>query len=143
MAPCFDEREGIEATMRAWHSLLDREPYRSEIVPAATTGPPTDAISAVLRRRSVRTHRALHACAVRRERRQGCANRPLNVGTGEGTTVNEVARPLLEALVPVHAAPAPGELRAVAHIALARRLLAYRPSRLSLDLASVVEDFTR
>ncbi len=31
-APCFDEAEGIEAVVRAWDALLERQPYASEIV---------------------------------------------------------------------------------------------------------------
>jgi glycosyltransferase involved in cell wall biosynthesis len=32
VAPCFDEADGIEAVVRAWDALLERQPYRSEIV---------------------------------------------------------------------------------------------------------------
>lgn len=32
VAPCFDEAEGIEAVVRDWDALLERQPYESEIV---------------------------------------------------------------------------------------------------------------
>lgn len=72
----------------------------------------------------------------------------LNVGTGMGTTVNEVAALLLRTLgsdlTPEHTAPAVGELRdAVADIGAAHARLGYRPSRPSLDLAGVVEPLLR
>lgn len=76
------------------------------------------------------------------------AGQTINVGTGRGTTVNEVARVLLSflgsELAPIHAPPVPGELRdAVAGIEAAERLLGYRPSRLELDPSSVIEGLRR
>lgn len=76
------------------------------------------------------------------------AGQTINVGTGVGTTVNEVAAALLRrldsTLRPEHTAPAAGELRdAVADIGAARTLLDYRPSRPSLDLSGVVEPLLR
>ena len=32
VAPCFDEVEGIEAVVRTWDAVLEKQPYRSEIV---------------------------------------------------------------------------------------------------------------
>ncbi|MDQ3033765.1 MAG: glycosyltransferase family 2 protein [Myxococcota bacterium] len=51
VAPCFDEAEGIEAVVRTWDALLEREPHRTEIVlcdDGSTDGTP--AILARLRR---------------------------------------------------------------------------------------------
>ncbi|MFK7989599.1 MAG: NAD-dependent epimerase/dehydratase family protein [Sandaracinaceae bacterium] len=72
----------------------------------------------------------------------------INVGTGVGTTVNEVAalvlRELGSTLTPEHTAPAIGELRdAVADIGAAKTRLGYRPSRPSLDLSGVVAPLLR
>lgn len=71
------------------------------------------------------------------------AGRTINVGTGSGTTVNEVANGLLallsSELVPRYAPAVPGELRdAVADVDAARRLLGYRPSRPALELSSAL-----
>lgn len=76
------------------------------------------------------------------------AGRTINVGTGTATTVNQVARALLDALgsdlEPRHADAVPGELRdAVADVSAARELLGYRPSRPSLDVSSAVEPIRR
>lgn len=48
VAPCFDEGEGIEAVVRAWDALLDRQSHRSEIVVCDDGS--TDATPAVLAR---------------------------------------------------------------------------------------------
>jgi UDP-glucose 4-epimerase len=71
------------------------------------------------------------------------AGRTLNVGSGRGTTVREVARAVLDALgsplVPEHAPAREEELReAVADISAARAALGYAPSRTALDLSWLV-----
>lgn len=76
------------------------------------------------------------------------AGRTFNVGTGVATTVNEVARAILEALgstlEPEHVPAVPGELRnAVADVTAATATLGYRPSVPSLDLSSVVATLRR
>lgn len=76
------------------------------------------------------------------------AGATLNVGTGRATTVNEVARVLLEQLdsdlEPVHVDAVPGELRdAVADISAAEQALGYRPSVPELEPSSVVDALRR
>jgi UDP-glucose 4-epimerase len=69
-----------------------------------------------------------------------------NLGTGKGTSLNQLATLLLDKLapgiVPVYQPPQPGELRfSVADIAAARRSLGYAPQRtLAADIDSVIAD---
>jgi UDP-glucose 4-epimerase len=72
-----------------------------------------------------------------------------NLGTGHGTSLNELAVLLTERLAPgvepVHAPPQAGELRfSVADISAARRALRYSPTRtLARDLDDVIHDVRR
>ncbi|MFN0205149.1 MAG: NAD-dependent epimerase/dehydratase family protein [Planctomycetota bacterium] len=67
-----------------------------------------------------------------------------NVGTGNATTVNEVARQIVARLAPgrvlPHAAAQPGELRnSIADITKARRLLGYVPTRPKPNFDDVIQ----
>ena len=69
-----------------------------------------------------------------------------NLGTGRGTSLNELAGMLVQRISPAtvvgHAPAQPGELRfSVADISAARRALSYAPSRtLQADLDAVIDD---
>jgi nucleoside-diphosphate-sugar epimerase len=75
----------------------------------------------------------------------GVDGQVFNVGSGEGTTVNQLARLLADRLgpelSPEHAPAQPGELRySVADIGKARKLLGYAPrGTLARDVGSVIE----
>ena len=72
-----------------------------------------------------------------------------NLGTGRGTSLNELARLLVQRIAPTrtvsHAPAQAGELRfSVADISAARRALGYAPARsLQADLDAVIEDIRR
>ena len=71
------------------------------------------------------------------------AGRILNVGTGRATTVNEIARALIQelhpGLEPRYAPPQEGEMRnAVADVSAIRAALGWAPARTQVDFADVV-----
>jgi UDP-glucose 4-epimerase len=72
------------------------------------------------------------------------AGRVFNVGTGHATSVNEIAAGLIGLLAPgmrpEHAPPQPGEMRnAVADASAIHGAIGWRPRRVALDFADVVE----
>ena len=73
----------------------------------------------------------------------------VNLGTGRGTSMNELAAMVLDRLAPgqrpLHASPPGGELRfSVANIEAARRELGFAPSRsLAADLDEVIAAVTK
>ena len=72
-----------------------------------------------------------------------------NLGTGRGTSLNELAalltQKLAPQLTPQHAAAPPGEMRySIADITAARRALDYHPTRtLENDLESALDDIRK
>jgi UDP-glucose 4-epimerase len=72
------------------------------------------------------------------------AGRVFNVGTGQATSVNEIAAALIDLLapgiVPTHAPEQPGEMRnAVGDVSAIRTALGWSPRRVAVDFSDVVE----
>ncbi|MEA2627201.1 MAG: UDP-glucose 4-epimerase, partial [Candidatus Binatota bacterium] len=72
-----------------------------------------------------------------------CDGRIFNVGTGNGTTVNEIASDLIARLAPglepIYEPAQPGEVRnSIADIAAIRRALGFQPTRPRLDCSEVI-----